>query len=154
MDLNELPRSKLTGYQTNRESLPQLSPPFDTTFPSIRALRATQDGRISINRLSRVAAGGGRASRDSGQTDFFADSPSSHVSVAYRGAGFPLKACGNDGLRKGNKFYAASCGELDPAGIKIFLAKRIDKKYVDGVSFARTSKGNCGFARNRGVIFL
>jgi len=45
----------------------------------------------------------------SGQTDFFADSPSSHVSVAYRGDGFPpfeglravslverLKACGND----------------------------------------------------------
>ena len=43
---------------------------------------------------------------------FFSDSPSSHVSVAYRGAGFPpfeglravspverLKACGNDGLR-------------------------------------------------------
>src|SRR3989338_4573724 len=71
----ELPRSKLTGYQTNRESLTQLSPPFDTTFPSIRALRATQDDRISINRLSRVATWGGRASRDSGQTDFFADSP-------------------------------------------------------------------------------
>ncbi len=51
--------------------------------------------------------------------------------------GFPLKACGNDGLRKGNKFYAASCGELDPVEIKIFLAKRTDKKYVDGVSFAR-----------------
>ena len=87
--LNELPRSKLRGIRTNRESLAQLSPPFDTTFPSIRALRATQDGRISINRLSRVATWGGRASRDSGQTDFFADSPSSHVSVAYRGAGFP-----------------------------------------------------------------
>ena len=25
--------------------------------------------------------------------------------------GFPLKACGNDGLRKGNSFFAASCGE-------------------------------------------
>ena len=28
--------------------------------------------------------------------------------------GFPLKACGNDGLREGIKFYAASCGESDP----------------------------------------
>src|SRR3970282_13610 len=28
--------------------------------------------------------------------------------------GFPLKACGNDGLRKGNKFYGARCGEFTP----------------------------------------
>ena len=27
-----------------------------------------------------------------------------------------VKACGNDGLRKGNKFYAASCGELTRNG--------------------------------------
>ena len=34
----------------------------------------------------------------SGQTDYLADSPSSHVSVAYRGAGFSIKAFGNDRL--------------------------------------------------------
>jgi hypothetical protein len=28
--------------------------------------------------------------------------------------GFPLKACGNDGLRRGNSFNAPSCGEIDP----------------------------------------
>jgi hypothetical protein len=27
--------------------------------------------------------------------------------------GFPLKACGNDGLQTGNWFDAASCAELD-----------------------------------------
>ena len=48
----ELPRSKLTGYQTNRESLAQLSPPH-------------------------VSSGG----------------------LVLTSPGFPLKACGNDGLR-------------------------------------------------------
>src|SRR5713226_6422048 len=68
---NELPRSKLRGIRTNRESLAQLSPP-------------------------QVSSGG----------------------PVLTSPGFPLKACGNDGLRKGNKFYAASCGELDPVEIK------------------------------------
>src|SRR3989338_8005345 len=67
---NELPRSKLRGIRTNRESLAQLSPPH-------------------------VSSGG----------------------PVLTSPGFPLKACGNDGLRKGNKFYAASCGELDPVEI-------------------------------------
>jgi hypothetical protein len=49
---DELPRSKLTGYQTNRESLTQLSPPH-------------------------VSSGG----------------------LVLTSPGFPLKACGNDGLR-------------------------------------------------------
>ena len=69
--LNELPRSKLRGIRTNRESLAQLSPPHVSGWGPVLS------------------------------------SP-----------GFPLKACGNDGLRKGNKFYAASCGELDPVEIK------------------------------------
>ena len=68
---NELPRSKLLGIRTNRESLAQLSPPH-------------------------VSSGG----------------------PVLTSPGFPLKACGNDGLRNGNKFYAASCGELDPVEIK------------------------------------
>src|SRR3989304_10340669 len=50
-DENELPRSKLTGYQTNRESLTRLSPPH-------------------------VSSGG----------------------LVLTSPGFPLKACGNDGL--------------------------------------------------------
>src|SRR3989338_904447 len=37
--------------------------------------------------------------------------------------GFPLKACGNDGLRKGNKFYAASCGEFTPKRLKFPAGK-------------------------------
>src|SRR3990167_4943194 len=49
---NELPSSNLTGYQTNRESLTQLSPP-------------------------PVSSGG----------------------LVLTSPGFPLKACGNDGLR-------------------------------------------------------
>ena len=53
----------------------------------------------------------------SGQTDFFADSPSSHVSVAYRGAGFPLKTCGNDGLSYGivlhSKLWGIRHAEID-----------------------------------------
>jgi hypothetical protein len=32
--------------------------------------------------------------------------------------GFPPNARGNDGLRKRNQLNAASCGELDPRGLK------------------------------------